>query len=339
LATARRKAVNMSPEALFETCEVQPGQTLPLIVRPAVNGINLASCAGSNRDFITGHLLKHGGLLFRGFEVNSADDFQQFIKNVSGEPLEYRERSSPRHPVSANVYTSTDHPADQSIFLHNENSYAYTWPLKIFFFCMTPAPQGGETPLADTRKVFQRISPEIREHFIRKKIKYVRNFGHGLGLSWQTVFQADDKSKVEAYCRNTGYDVEWKHGDRLRISRIGPAVARHPLTGEILWFNHATFFHVSTLQPSVRQALLEEFKEEDLPNNTYYGDGSPIEPLVLDHLRDVYRQETVIFHSERGDVLMLDNMLTAHGRMPFRGARSVLAGMTEPCSCENSLGD
>lgn len=336
LKTVRRKVVQMSTEALVETSDLQPGQNLPLVVRPVVNGLKLASWAASNRDFMAAHLLKHGALLFRGFDVNSVDEFEQFIKNVSGELLEYRDRSTPRHLVSGNVYTSTDHPADQSIFLHNENSYAQTWPLKIFFFCMTPAEQGGETPLADTRKVFQRISKEIREKLIDKGIKYVRNFGHGLGLSWQTVFQTEEKAVVDAYCGNTGYDVEWKGSDRLRISRTGQAVARHPQSGEIVWFNHAAFFQVSTLQPEVREAFLAAFDEEDLPNHAYYGDGSPIESSVLDHLRDVYRQETVLVPLQRGEVLMLDNMLTAHGRMPFAGARRVLAGMAEPYSCAKS---
>ena len=216
----------------------------------------------------------------------------------------------------------------------HENSYAHTWPLKIFFCCVTPARQGGETPLADTRKVFQRIAPQIRQRFLQKKVLYVRNFGTRLGLSWQTVYQTTDRTMVNDYCLHAGYEVEWKDNDRLRTRRVGQAVARHPRTGEMVWFNHAAFFHITTLEPAIRETLLAEFRPEELPNNTYYGDGSPIEPSVLDELREAYQQETVTFQWREGDVLMLDNMLTAHGRTPFIGPRKILVGMSEPFDSE-----
>jgi len=46
----------------------------------------------------------------------------------------------------------------------------------------------------------------------------------------------------------------------------------------------------------------------------------------------IYQQEAVIFPWQAGDILMLDNMLTSHGRKPFVGARKVLVGMAEPFS-------
>ncbi|HCF26247.1 MAG TPA: taurine catabolism dioxygenase TauD, partial [Cyanobacteria bacterium UBA11049] len=243
---------------------------------------------------------------------------------------EYRDRSSPRHEVGEKIYTSTDYPAEQSIFLHNEGTYWLTWPLKIYFSCLIAAQQGGETPIADCRKIFQRIHPQIREKFIEKKVLYVRNYNDGFGLTWQTVFQTRDKAVVEEYCRRNAIEFEWKDGERLRTRQVRQAVAKHPKTGELVWFNHATFFHVSTLEPTLRDALLAEFREEDLPNNTYYGDGSPIEPEVLEELRAAYQQEMVLFPWQQGDLLMLDNMSVAHGRSPFVGTRKVVVGMAEP---------
>lgn len=96
------------------------------------------------------------------------------------------------------------------------------------------------------------------------------------------------------------------------------------------WFNHAAFFHITTLDSRLREALLAEFEENDLPTNTFYGDGSPIPTEVLDHLREAYAAETVVFDWREGDVLMLDNLLVAHGRNPYVGARKVRVGMAEP---------
>ncbi|HKV12833.1 MAG TPA: TauD/TfdA family dioxygenase [Thermoanaerobaculia bacterium] len=323
-----RKAVSASQQDLVRQSFLGGGN-LPLVLEPTRSGVDLISWAKGSRGFLESNLQKWGGILLRNFDVESAARFEELIASVFGEALEYKERSSPRSTVSGNIYTSTDYPPDQHIFLHNENSYAHTWPAKIFFCCHTAPAEGGETPIADVRKVYARIPEEVRRKFEEKEVLYVRNFNEMLGLPWQTVFGSDDPQAVEEYCRRSGYEVTWKEGQRLQTRRRGPAVVRHPKTGEPVWFNHATFFHVTTLAPAIRDALLA-LGEADLPNNTYYGDGSPIEPEVLDLLRGAYHQETVSFPWQKGDILMLDNMLVAHGRAPFKGSRKILVGMAEP---------
>ncbi|HEV8581204.1 MAG TPA: TauD/TfdA family dioxygenase [Thermoanaerobaculia bacterium] len=335
MGAVRRRAVSVSGETLVKTGPLFPDSDLPLLVEPNVAGLDLVSWAGTNRELVEENLQRYGGILFRGFNVQDAAGLEAFVRAVSGSALEYKERSSPRSAVSGNIYTSTDYPPEYPIFLHNENSYQSVWPLKIFFFCHTVPGKGGETPIADCRRVLQRISPEVRDRFMAKKWMYVRNFGDGFGLPWQTVFQTSDKARVEEYCAEHGIEVEWKPGDRLRTRAIRTAVARHPKTGAPTWFNHATFFHVSTLEPAIREALLEEFSEDELPATTYYGDHTSIEPEALDHLRECYRQETLSFPWQKGDLLMLDNMLVAHGRAPYAGERKILVGMAEPIERES----
>ena len=70
--------------------------------------------------------------------------------------------------------------------------------------------------------------------------------------------------------------------------------------------------------------------EEDLPYNTYYGDGSAIEADTLAEVQAAYDAETVGFDWEPGDVLLVENMITAHGREPFEGQRSILVSMSDP---------
>ena len=325
-----RRTISVSTEALARESYLRPGATLPLVIEPSIENVNLIVWAAENREQIEQNLLQHGGILFRGFPVAGADTFQEFCRTLSGELLEYRERSSPRSKVHGNVYSSTDYPADQTIFLHNEHSYSLTFPLRIAFFCETPSAEGGETPIADTRKVVKRIDPEVVQRFVEKRWMYVRNFGDGFGLAWQTVFQTDDKQAVERYCEASGIEVEWKPGNRLRTRQVRDAITVHPRTGEPIWFNHATFFNVSTLEPRIRETLLAEFAEEDLPNNSYYGDGSPIEPEVLEQLRSAYENELVAFRWRKGDILLLDNMLAAHGRAPYAGERKILVAMAQP---------
>lgn len=334
LGAVSRKAVSVSPAALVKTECLLPGSLLPLLVQPAVEGLDLAGWASGCRSLIQTQLLKHGGALFRGFHVGGAAGFERFIQAVSGELLEYSFRSTPRTQVSGNIYTSTEYPANQFIPLHNEMAYSRTWPLKIAFYCVKKAGQGGETPIADSRKVFQRLDTKIKDLFTHKKVMYVRNCGGGIDLPWQNVFNTGSKAEVEEYCKKSGIEFEWKEGDRLRTRQVCQAVATHPQTSDKVWFNQAHLFHISSLDPTVRQELLASFKAEDLPRNAYYGDGSPIEDSVLEEIRQVYQQETIVFPWQEGDVLLLDNMLAAHGRTPFAGSRQVVVGMAEPFNCQ-----
>jgi alpha-ketoglutarate-dependent taurine dioxygenase len=328
LRAVKRRAVSES-NGLVTAQPLFPNRALPLLVEPSVSALDPVSWAARNREFIETSLRKHGGILFRNFHLKTAEHFGQFMSAIAGDLLNYNERSSPRTQVSDHVYTSTDYPPAYSIFVHNENSYQSHWPMKIFFFCETPAPFGGETPIADCRRVFARLPTTIKDRFTAKNWMYVRNFGDGFGLPWRTVFQTDDRVVVEKHCRRNGIDASWKSDDRLRLRAVRRAVHQHAYTGEDVWFNHATFFHITTMEPAIREALLAEVAEDDLPTNSYYGDGSPIEPEVLEELRRLYREETVIFSWQRGDTLLLDNMLAAHGRTPYRGPRKILVGMAQ----------
>ena len=327
-APARRKALRVTSSELVKTSHFD-ANAAPFVVEPAQPDVDLVAWSRDHREFLEANLVQHGALLMRGFDIRSVERFEEFVAVTSAGALEYSERSSPRSRVAGNIYTSTDYPSSETIFLHNEQSYNLLFPLKIYFYCVTPPAEGGQTPIADTRRILAAIDPAVRKRFADHGYMYVRNFGHGFGLSWQETFQTDRKTDVEQYCREHQIDCEW-HGERLRTRQVRPAIARHPRTGEQAWFNHATFFHVSTLASTIREPMLAELGEENLPNNTYYGDGSTIEPDVMDHLRDVYVQHKLLFDWRQFDVLMVDNMLASHGREAFNGERRVVAALADP---------
>jgi alpha-ketoglutarate-dependent taurine dioxygenase len=316
------------PEGLVEATPHESGRIFPLVLRPT-GAIDLAAWAQENRQYLQRQLTRYGAVLFKGFRIDGTEGFGRVARSLNGDLLSYRERTSPRHEVSDRIFTATDYPASQSIFLHNENSYAHTIPTKLLFYCRKPAQQGGETPIADCRRVLRRIDPEIVERFVKLKWMYVRNFSDQFGIPWQTAFQTTNKEELEAYCRQQDIEYEWTTGDLLRTRQIREAIIHHPHDGTPVWFNHATFFHVTTLEPPVRKVLLETFAEVDLPNNTYYGDGSSIEAEVINSLRRAYEEETATFPWEEHDLLLLDNLSTAHSRRPFKGPREILVAMSE----------
>ena len=287
---------------------------------------------------VTAHLERDGALLFRGFPVRSMEDFQRFVALVTPDLLEYEFGSTPRSRLSGRVYTSTEYPAHQFIPQHNEQSYTTEWPLKLWFYCAQPASEGGSTPLCDSRAVYGGLSASLRRRFEERGVMYVRNYGNGLDVPWQTVFGTHDRAAVEQYCARVGITCEWSEDGELRTRQRCQAVARHPRTGERVWFNQAHLFHVSNLEPAAREGLLAILSEEELPRHAFYGDGTPIEESVLGEIRGVYAELTRAFSWRAGDVLLLDNMLVAHGRAPFKGERKVLVAMAEPYRAPASEG-
>lgn len=303
-------------------------EKLPLVLN-AREKIDLSAASAQLRDLADKHLSDCGGILFRGFNVSSVEEFQHFAAGFGHSLLSYEFASTPRTQVTKGVYTSTEYPPYQTIPLHNEQAYTRDWPMKIWFYCAIAAQSGGATPIADSRKIYHAIAPQIRDRFAKRGLMYVRNYSDGLDLPWTQVFNTEDRSVVERYCRAHDIACEWNADGGLRTRQICQVVARHPVTHEMVWFNQAHLFHISALDPVVREALLEIVAEEDLPRNVFYADGKPIEDSILDEVRATLETHKVTFPWRQGDVLMLDNMLTAHGREPYKGPRRVVVAMAE----------
>lgn len=158
---------------------------------------------------------------------------------------------------------------------------------------------------------------------------YVRNFAEGLDVSWQNFFQTTDKNEVENYCHQAGIDFEWYDDNGLITRQIRPALAVHPKTSEPVFFNQIQLHHISYLDTEVQKSLLSIFGESKLPRNVYFGDGTAITPTEINEINTVYQQAQTSFPWQKGDIIMLDNMLAAHGRNPYIGQRKIVVAMAE----------
>ncbi len=326
LREMRRKGVDLSRLSTVKRTFLQPDQTLPLVLKPETDNIDLPEWAASNKASLADDLLEHGAILFRGFDVQSVAEFEKFASALCPELFgEYGDL--PREGMGGKVYGSTPYPSDETILFHNESSHMHRWPMLIWFYCVRPAEQGGESPIVDCRKIYRALDPAIRQEFENKGLMYVRNFTDALDVSWQDFFHTGNKSAVEDYCRRAGIDFEWTSGNGLRTRQLSPAVVTHPQTGEKVFFNQVQLHHVACLAPAVRASLLSMMKEEDLPRHVYYGDGSPIDDSVMQYLGELYRRVSVKFPWQERDVLMLNNMLVAHSRNPFAGERKIVVAL------------
>jgi len=309
-------------------CRAPAGSVLPQLVEPQARGESLLDHAAGLRGRIEATLDAVGGVLLRGFTVPTVDSFREFAASFGHSLLSYEFASTPRSVVTQGIYTSTEYPAHQHIPLHSEQAYTREWPMKIWFHCVTAAPVGGGTPIADNRAVYERMAANIRDRFAAG-IVYVRNYGD-FDVPWQKVFGTDNRNDVEMFCRRTQIDCEWLPGGELRTRQHCQGIERHPKTGEPLWFNQAHLFHISNLQPEVRETLVDVLGLENIPRNVYFADGTPIPDAMLDEIRGVLDEQAVIFPWQPGDVLMLDNMRVSHARTPFKGPRKVVVAMAHP---------
>jgi alpha-ketoglutarate-dependent taurine dioxygenase len=159
----------------------------------------------------------------------------------------------------------------------------------------------------------------------------VRNFTEGLDVNWSDFFRTTRRDELERQCAERRIEWKWRNDNELQTSKARPAVARHPKTGEMVFFNQLQLHHASCLEPSVRESLLSTVGEERLPRNVYYRDGSSIDDAVMAEVDAVYQQVKVSFSWQEGDIMMLDNMLVAHGRNPFEGERKIVVALGEIC--------
>jgi alpha-ketoglutarate-dependent taurine dioxygenase len=304
--------------------------SLPRIVTdPSASSV--VSWLEAHRHTLDATLDECGALLLRGFSASDEAAFRACVPVVSATPLDYVYRSTPRTDLGGGVYTATEYPPGHTIPMHNENAYQREWPLHVLFFCDQPAaPGSGHTSLADTVAVTDRIPAAIRQRFRDRGVRYIRNYGSGVDLPWQTVFQTSSRAEVEQFCAAHDITCEWIGDESLRTSQVCQAFATHPRTRVEVWFNQAHLFHPSGLNPQTRRALESMFEPSGFPRNAAYGDGSPIDEADLAQIRDAFDAEIVNFQWHQGDVLIVDNMLVSHGRTPFKGPRRVLVAMCNP---------
>ena len=329
--TAQTEVTQLPPGGPVKTGFLTSGDTYPLVLTPASTGegrVDLAAWAAQHREYLGRNLLAHGAMLFRGFNISGPADFEHVAGAVCPELFgEYGDL--PREGVSGKVYGSTPYPANQAILFHNESSHLPRWPLKQFFACLQASATGGETPILDCRELARVLDKSILDRFAEKGLIYVRNFCEDIDVSWQNFFKTDDKKVVEKLCTDGGMTCEWVRGRTLRVKQRARAVSKHPKTGETVFFNQVQLHHPYCLDPATRKSLVMLFKEEGLPRNVYYGDGSKIEDATMAELDRVFWKTAKSFPWQTGDMIMLDNMLIAHARKPYTGPRKIIVAMGE----------
>jgi alpha-ketoglutarate-dependent taurine dioxygenase len=317
----------MTPRAPAPPIEVNLHPGARPILRAEAKG-DAPRWAAERRDALRAAVAEHGSLLIRGLDLRDAAETGEVFRQLADLMVE-REAYAPRRRYSPGVYSSTKWPPHQTMCLHHELSYRTEVPGLMLFACLVAPAEGGATPVADSAAVLRALPAELVERFDRVGWTLIRNYNEDIGASIAESFGSGDRHAVEAYCRSNAIEFEWRPGNGLRTRQRRRAVVRHPLTGERCWFNQVAFLNEWTMDPEVRDYLVDTCGEEGLPFNTRFGNGDPIGEDIVRLINEAYEANTSREPWQAGDLMLLDNVRTAHGRDPFEGPRDVVVGMAD----------
>ncbi len=306
-------------------------------------------------DWVQAQLTRNGAILFRGFDVPDARAFERLARAVDDDLKNEYLGTSPRSGLTDHVFTASELPGYYPIPQHCEMSFTKQPPRRVFFCCLVePAAGSGETPLADFRKVWRDLAPDLRERFEKGGIRIVRNYGGPEGggrfnlfqlKRWDEMFLTTDRGAVEAPCIREGFEPHWLPGGKLRLVSSQAVTKRHPVTGETVWHNHLTTFHLAAapaeyqrifgLRPSLRSFAFWQLTRalaamqratkasDDMAMHCTYLDGSEIPDADVEVVLDLVWKHLVVVPWRKGDVVAIDNHAVSHGRLPYAGPREI----------------
>lgn len=291
-----------------------------------------AALDGPSKTIVSDLINTHGFVVFRGYGIQSDQDFHRFVEGLGLENFKYADSFSNavRHNRTDRVFTANEAPPNVEIFLHHEMAQTLTFPGALFFFCEKAAESGGATPICRsdrTLKTLETQNPTFIAKLRSVGVKYRNsmpseaNHESGQGRSWKDTLTVNSAHEAEEKLAALGYQFNWLEDGGLSVQTPALAAVDHFGRGKDVFFNQI-----------VAAAAGWTVAADDREPRLCFGDDSPIEHADLaDTIKAAY-QHTVDLEWQTGDVALLDNLKVMHGRRPFEGSRSVLASLCNPIS-------
>lgn len=293
-------------------------------------GTDAAAWVALHRDGLRDSLAEHGVVTVQGLGLRTAADVESVLHQVSDRPVTEREAFAARDRHAEGVYSSSAWPPNQLMCMHHELSYALECPGLLLFACLRAPTTGGATTVADSAAVLRALPADLVDRFEREGWLLTRTYNDEIGATLSQSFGTEDRDAVEAYCRANDIDCSWQPDGSLRTRQHRRAVVEHPVSGLRCWFNQIAFLNEWTMAPEVREFLVEEYGPDDLPFNTRFGNGDAVPQEVVEQINGVYAAHTVRRAWQQGDLMLVDNVRTAHSREAYEGPRDVVVAMADP---------
>ncbi|MFJ9712429.1 TauD/TfdA family dioxygenase [Streptomyces sp. NPDC101234] len=273
-----------------------------------------------------------GAVVVRGAGVDGADALAELADGLGLAALDQLEPFAARQPLGRGVWSQPAWPGTSPMCMHHELGWQRQPPPFLLVACLRTADSGGATGVADGRAVLPLLPDRMTERAGRNGWTLVRRYTGGLiGMSWQDAFPGLDAAAVEAYAAAEGVELTWD--DRgLVTRRTRPAIRSTAPDGPLAWSNLLAFCSEWTMDPPVRDYLVTALGRPGLPFETCYGDGEPFTKADVDTVNAAYDRAAARIHWQAGDVLLLDNIRTAHSMEPATGDRRTAVLHAGPAS-------
>jgi Taurine catabolism dioxygenase TauD, TfdA family len=264
-----------------------------------------------------------GAVLVRGAGIAGAATLVELATRLGLAAVPQREPFVARRDLSGEVWSQPEWPNTSPMCMHHELGWQRQPPPYLLVACLRPAANGGRTGVADGRVVLSLLPDRLVERAERHGWSLVRRYAGGLiGMAWQDAFAGMDAAAVESYAAQEGIELEWGT-DHLLTRRRRTAVRETGPDGMPAWSNLLAFCSEWTMDPAVRDYLVATLGRSKLPFETSFGDGSPFTAEDAETVNAAYDKATVHVCWQAGDVLLLDNVRTAHSMEPFTGTREM----------------
>jgi len=293
-------------------------------------GVDAPTWAAEHRSALRTAVNQHGSLQIRGLGLGDVADVTAVTQQLAMTLMADKEAFASRQAFPGGVYSSSAWPAKQQMCMHHEVSYRLEFPGLMLFACLVAPTDGGAIPIADSPSVLEALPAELVDRFEQEGWMLTRNYTEEIGQSVGEAFGTDDHGAVEEYCRSNTIEFEWQPDGGIRTRQRRAAVLHHPVTGQRCWFNQIAFLSEWTLNPEVREFLVDVYGANGLPFTTSFGNGDPIGEDVVALINDAYEANTAREELRAGDLMLVDNIRTAHSREPFDGPREVVVAMGDP---------
>ncbi len=307
--------------------DAQSGKLAIVQVAP---GSSIAGWASENRDALRASVTEHGAVLVRGLGLQDASAVSAAFHELSTDLISDREPFAIRSKITEGVYSTTPWQPGQPMCMHNEMSYVAEPAGLMMFACLTAPASGGATGVSDTTAILKALPDGLVKRFEQDGWILTRNYNEEIGSSYSEAFGTENKGEIEAYCKASNIELEWLSDGALKTRQRRQTIVNHPVTGERCWFNQIAFLNEWTLDPEIREYLVEVYGRDGLPFNTSLGNGDPITEDMVETINNTYDSCTMQEPWQAGDLMLVDNIRMAHSKEGFKGDREVLVGMANP---------
>ncbi|KAK6914822.1 TauD/TfdA-like domain [Dillenia turbinata] len=271
----------------------------------------------TEKPFLESVLHSAGVILFRGFPVNSASDFNDVVESFGYEEMSSLGVSVPRTHIVGRVFAANEAPPDQRIHFHHEHAYLPEYASKLLFFCEVPPATGGETALVLSHVIYEKMKhkyPDFVEHLENHGVIYTRVYGEDddpsspIGRGWKSTFLTNDKKIAEERATKLGVKLQWTKDGAEAIASPVPAIKFDETRQRKIWFNSIAVHWALGKRPT-------------------FGDGKPLPVEIMNDYLEILEECCVAIPWEKGDVMMVDNLAVLHSRRPFDSPRRILASL------------